>query len=47
VAIGISGTCLLLLLVHDFIIKPLMNKKCTFPIPIQFILVIVGTLMTW
>ena len=35
VAIGISVTCLLLLLVHDFIIKPMVNKKCTFPIPIQ------------
>jgi hypothetical protein len=35
VAIGISGTCLVLLLVHDFILKPLFNKKCTFPIPIQ------------
>ena len=35
VAIGISGTCLVLLLVHDFVIKPMLSKKCNFPIPIQ------------
>lgn len=47
VSIGISSTCLFILLLHDFVIKPRVNKICTFPIPIQFILVIIGTLITW
>jgi solute carrier family 26 protein len=47
VAIGISFACLLILLVYEFQIKPAIAKKCRFPVPIQFILVVVGIVVAW
>ena len=46
-AIGISAVCLVILLIFEFKVKSLIGKKCRFPVPVQFILVFVGTLVAW
>ena len=45
VAIGISIICLLLLIVYEYHVKPMVSKRCRFPVPIQFILVVLGALV--
>ena len=47
VAIGISLVCLLILILYEYQMKPTISKKCRFPVPVQFILVVVGTLVAW
>lgn len=40
-------TTILTLLLHEFIIKPKMSKMCRFPLPIQLLVVIFGTGMSY
>lgn len=47
VAVGISFVCLLSLVMYEYYAKPLVSKKCRFPVPVQFILVVLGALVAW
>ena len=47
VAIGITCVCLLILLAYELKVKLVIAKRCRFPIPIQLILVVLGTLAAW
>ena len=47
VTLGMSIVCISVLLSFDLVAKPKINKYCQFPVPIQFIVVIISTLVSY
>lgn len=47
VALGISAVCIFVLLTYDLAVKPKLAKQCRFPVPMQFIVVVLGTLTSY
>ena len=46
-ALAMSLICIIILLSFDLIIKPKISKRCKFPVPMQFIIVIVTTVISY
>ena len=47
IAIFISAVCITILLGFDLFLKPKIAKKCKFPVPMQFLVVICGTVISY
>ena len=39
----ISSVCILVLILNNEVLKPRLAKRCSFPVPIQLIVVVVAT----
>ena len=47
VALSMSIVCISVLLGYDWLIKPRMLKRCKLPVPMQFIVVIIATVVSY
>ncbi len=47
IALIISIVSMFVLLTFDLAVKPRVSRLCPFPIPMQFIVVVVGTVISW
>lgn len=45
--LGLSASCITVLVIYEELVKPRIAKKIKFPIPIQLIVMILGTIISY